>query len=63
MQLVRSLTSPTIPPHPHRHLYASTQPSIEQRMDSWHNYRELFSGAPCARVLLQGLAAWLSGAL
>ncbi|PRW58820.1 eukaryotic translation initiation factor 3 subunit L-like [Chlorella sorokiniana] len=27
----------------YRHLYASTQPSIEQRVDSWHNYRELFS--------------------
>jgi len=33
-----------------RHLYASTQPSIEQRMDSWDNYRELFSGAGCGLV-------------
>lgn len=29
----------------YRHLYASTKPTIEQRMDSWDNYRELFSGA------------------
>jgi hypothetical protein len=27
-----------------RHLYASTKPTIEQRIDSWDNYRELFSG-------------------
>lgn len=29
----------------YRHLYASTKPTIEQRVDSWDNYRELFSGA------------------
>ncbi|KAL4859842.1 Eukaryotic translation initiation factor 3 subunit L [Chlorella vulgaris] len=27
----------------YRHLYASTKPTIEQRIDSWDNYRELFS--------------------
>ena len=42
-----SAEAPPPPPLParRRHLYASTQPSIEQRVDSWHNYRELFSGA------------------
>jgi hypothetical protein len=28
----------------YRHLYASTKPTIEQRVDSWANYRELFTG-------------------
>ncbi|PSC76421.1 eukaryotic translation initiation factor 3 subunit L-like [Micractinium conductrix] len=27
----------------YRHLYASTKPTLEQRIDSWANYRELFS--------------------
>ncbi|KAL4425846.1 hypothetical protein ABPG75_009862 [Micractinium tetrahymenae] len=27
----------------YRHLYASTKPTVEQRIDSWENYRELFS--------------------
>ena len=40
----RSLFRHPSPSPPHSHLYASTQPSIEQRMDSWDNYRELFSG-------------------
>ncbi len=37
-------TRRTLHPAMRRHLYASTKPTVGQRIDSWENYRELFSG-------------------